>query len=263
MKEEENVYEETTLTEETTAVSNGGEDRKEAAQQASTVLGKFKDVDALARAYGSLQAEFTRRSQRLKELEKMAENFEKGEKNAARSGAEKLRKNAKARKEETKQFDEFVAETVEVNAQETEENEPTLKPEILEDKPSTNNPLEAEIKENGATMYEMNASTAALNDGDVKVSQKPLGSGQEVGEWKKSIAESESETDLSESLYQKASRDEKVRLKIIGEYLSSLGRSGAPPMAGGVGMLATPPIKPKSISDAGTMALLYFKKPTA
>ena len=84
-----------------------------------------------------------------------------------------------------------------------------------------------------------------------------------MGEWKKSIAESESEVDLSENLYQKASRDEKVRLKIIGEYLSSLGRSGAPLMAGGVGMLATPPIKPKSISDAGNMALLYFKKPTA
>ncbi|MBQ9081039.1 MAG: hypothetical protein IJY26_00180 [Clostridia bacterium] len=33
-------------------------------------LGKFKSVDALLRAYNSLQAEFTRRSQRLKELEK-------------------------------------------------------------------------------------------------------------------------------------------------------------------------------------------------
>ena len=263
MKEEENVYEETTLAEETTAVSTGGEDRKEAAQQASTVLGKFKDVDALARAYGSLQAEFTRRSQRLKELEKMAENFEKGEKNAACSGAEKLRKNAKARKEETKQFDEFMAKTVEVSAQETKENEPISKPEVLENKPSLGNSSEAVIEKNGTTMYEVNAAAAALNDKDKEEEKKPLTSGQEVGEWKKSIVESESEAELSETLYQKASRDEKVRLKIIGEYLSSLGRSGAPLMAGGAGMLATPPIKPKSISDAGTMALLYFKKPTA
>ena len=263
MKEEENVYEETTLAEETTAVSNGGEDRKEAAQQASTVLGKFKDVDALARAYGSLQAEFTRRSQRLKELEKMAENFEKGEKSVARSGVEKLRKNAKARKEETKQFDEFMAKTVEVSALETEENEPISKPELLEDKPSMKNPSEVEIEGNGATMYEMNAPMAALDDENTREGQKPLKSEQEVGGWKKSIAESESEADPSESLYQKASRDEKVRLKIIGEYLSSLGRSGAPLMAGGASLLATPPMKPKSISDAGTMALLYFKKPTA
>jgi hypothetical protein len=38
-----------------------------------TILGKFKDVDALLQAYNSLQAEFTRRSQRLKELENLAD----------------------------------------------------------------------------------------------------------------------------------------------------------------------------------------------
>ena len=61
MKEEENVYEETTRSEDATAVEG---------EKASTVPGKFKDVDALVRAYSSLQAEFTRRSQKLKELEK-------------------------------------------------------------------------------------------------------------------------------------------------------------------------------------------------
>lgn len=37
---------------------------------AATGLGKFKDVKTLLDAYNSLEAEFTRRSQRLKELEK-------------------------------------------------------------------------------------------------------------------------------------------------------------------------------------------------
>jgi hypothetical protein len=37
--------------------------------RSAELLGKFKDVDALLQAYNSLQAEFTRRSQRLKELE--------------------------------------------------------------------------------------------------------------------------------------------------------------------------------------------------
>ena len=37
--------------------------------KAAAVAGKFKDVKALEEAYLSLQAEFTRRSQRLKELE--------------------------------------------------------------------------------------------------------------------------------------------------------------------------------------------------
>lgn len=37
---------------------------------AAAELGKFKDVKALMEAYGNLEAEFTRRSQRLRELEK-------------------------------------------------------------------------------------------------------------------------------------------------------------------------------------------------
>lgn len=44
-------------------------------EKSSAVLGKFRSVDALAEAYGALEAEFTRRSQRLKELEKQADNF--------------------------------------------------------------------------------------------------------------------------------------------------------------------------------------------
>lgn len=36
---------------------------------AASVLGKFKDVQTLMQAYTDLEAEFTRRSQRLKELE--------------------------------------------------------------------------------------------------------------------------------------------------------------------------------------------------
>ena len=47
-----------------TADTAEAEERKAAAD-----LGKFKDVQALLSAYESLEAEFTRRSQRLKELE--------------------------------------------------------------------------------------------------------------------------------------------------------------------------------------------------
>ena len=38
-------------------------------QKEELLAGKFKSVDALVRAYGELEAEFTRRSQRLKALE--------------------------------------------------------------------------------------------------------------------------------------------------------------------------------------------------
>lgn len=47
----------------------------EATKGASDVdisLGKFKDVNALLNAYNSLQAEFTKRCQRLKELENLS-----------------------------------------------------------------------------------------------------------------------------------------------------------------------------------------------
>ncbi|MDE7076558.1 MAG: hypothetical protein K2O62_04480 [Clostridia bacterium] len=43
-------------------------------KQAAAELGKFKDVKALAEAYRALEAEFTRRSQRLKELEEKQAN---------------------------------------------------------------------------------------------------------------------------------------------------------------------------------------------
>ncbi len=39
-------------------------------QPEAPILGKFKDVDALKKAYEALEAEFTRRNSRLKELER-------------------------------------------------------------------------------------------------------------------------------------------------------------------------------------------------
>ena len=51
---------------------------KEAGTKVNEVsLGKFKDVNALLKAYNSLEAEFTKRSQRLKELEEFIKPTEK------------------------------------------------------------------------------------------------------------------------------------------------------------------------------------------
>lgn len=64
-------------------------------RNAATELGKFKSVEALMQAYADLEAEFTRRSQRLKELENAnkgsappADNAENGE--ASSQGQEVL-----------------------------------------------------------------------------------------------------------------------------------------------------------------------------
>ena len=232
MEEMDNVCEETTLT---------GDIAEAKEKSAPTVLGKFKDVDALQRAYESLQAEFTRRSQRLRELEKEVENFTKG----SAAGVEKLRKTAKARREEAKEFDAFVADTVapkdkkptdEVEPVETDENS------VLAQKESVLG-IGAEVDGAQAT----DGKTEGETDGGYALEET-----QERG--------GESAAITQEELFRRANEDESVRLRIVGEYLASLGKSGAPMTANGAGMLATPSARAKSVGEAGSMALLYFRK---
>lgn len=62
--------------EEENVIHNGEETVSAEHKNAEPSLGKFKSVDALLRAYGELEAEFTRRSQRLKALEEMSKEAE-------------------------------------------------------------------------------------------------------------------------------------------------------------------------------------------
>jgi len=64
----------------------------------------------------------------------------------------------------------------------------------------------------------------------------------------------------SDELFERANADESVRLRIVGEYLASLGKAGAPITTGGVSMLASPPARAKTVGEAGNMALSYFRK---
>ena len=76
--------------------SESGREKKEKEEQKEQNLGKFKNPQELLRAYGELEKEFTRKSQRLKELESGAsENCELSEekwKEAADKFFEKTRK---------------------------------------------------------------------------------------------------------------------------------------------------------------------------
>ena len=264
MEKEENVYETTKGTEDTTMGRNCVDGT--AGKDASAVPDKFKDVDALARAYTALQAEFTRRSQRLKELERQLENLDA----EGRSGAEKLRKNARVRKEESKRFEHFLAET----------EKRSVGVKSTAEEPTKEQPSNGTEVENEGTVYAMNTPSnmeKSVVEGDgsgenvsigkavgdsVAIPDVTVGNAQVQGGTQTSVADSKrtAVTD-SQTLYAQVCRDENVRLKIIGEYLSSLGKSDAPLMRGGVGTLATPPKKATSISEAGDMALLYLKKP--
>ena len=266
MEKEENGYATTEGAGEEMVKENGvGTDCR---TDAPTLPSKFKDVSALARAYSALQAEFTRRSQRLKELERKVENFE-GEGLLARLGAEKLRKNAQTRKAETKRFESFLAETENAATQDAEAVALTEKP-TQKEQPSA--ATEMEKTENGATVYEMKSTSqeSAQKDEGMQMQKPAVADGVENGiekqaqAWKEqhaSVAETELSATPSEMLYAQVCRDEGVRLRIIGEYLASLGKSGAPLMTGGVGTFTTPPKKAANITEAGNMALLYFKKP--
>lgn len=237
LEEKENVGVETASTEEI-AKANGAVAQN---QEALSVLGKFKDVDALAKAYGSLQAEFTRRSQRLKELERQAENFNA---QTEKSGAEKLRKKAELKKAEERAFDEFVSELEQggENRGEGEKNN-ALEP-LVEKERALCSSGDTDMPTSEESALETSAETALGLERDATV-----GLGREPA-----VAVS------SDDLYQRVSRDENVRLRIIGEYLSSLGKVNAPLMRGGASTLASPPLKAKSIDEAGGMALRYFKK---
>ena len=261
MEKEENVCVKTEGTEESVCMESGV--MENCSEKASTVPSKFKDVDALARAYAALQSEFTRRSQRLKELERRMENLEGDE---GRSGVEKLRKNAQARKAEMARFDRFVAETEGVTAQAGEKDEALEEP--MKEQP-LGEVLEAENAADGGTMDEVKPLTevsAQQKDG-VGVEERAgvvtsnVKAQARGGEGRVSVAGKGPIATPSESLYAQVCRDEEVRLRIIGEYLASLGKSGAPLMTGGVGAFTTPPFRAANIAEAGNMALLYFKKP--
>lgn len=243
MEKEENVYEENSPTEEFAEAKE---------KEALTVLGKFKDVSALVRAYESLQAEFTRRSQRLRELEKAADNFKE---DALSTGAEKLRKAAKAKREERKEFDAFVADMVSPSKEEMKPDEVS----VGEQEPEGQGAEKALFEEEGKENKEENAlKTEKIVFAREESVEKAEENG--LGEAHPSAVGSKAQG-LEDDLFERAVNDEAVRLRIIGEYLSSIGKSAAPLTAGG-GTFATPPAKAKTVGEAGNMALLYFRKPT-
>ena len=284
MNKKDNVYEDTTLTGE---VKVEKVDATEGAQvkNASAVLGKFRNVDALAQAYNALQAEFTRRSQRLKELERERENLKAGIESAAHLGVEKLRKNATVRKANEQRFDAFVADVfADNNADKHAEMDVEMNVETdaeIDVQKVAERPLDVCVQtseresEKEGTLEKDEPAKALKKDelaGDMQASMAKVGNKeQSMEELKNPVALGVQEGAIgsvandrvpelsSETLYEKVLQDEGVRLRVIGEYLSSIGKSGAPVTFGNAGILAAPPMRAKSIADAGGMALQYFK----
>ena len=212
MQDKENVCVETIATEQGSEIHSAEGAKK--GIEGSTDLGKFKDVNALMQAYTALQAEFTRRSQRLK-------RYEKEEENQARDGAV---------------AQECVAADQGTDASMQSEQRPS-------------SPEEESIAQadDAHEAYVVNVDMAADDATNTAANEKGVA-------LKAGVAEEQ-----TSSLYEQVMASEEVRLKVIGDYLSSIGKSGAPLLVGGKGVMQTPPKKPNSISDAGKMALAYLK----
>lgn len=191
-------------------------------KKGSAVPGKFRSVDALAEAYSALEAEFTRRSQRLRELEKRAEN-PAAEAQPLRSEAEKPEDGAEERKGGVGSESPSAP-----RADAAPENRNGRGPAL----PSENFPRREGAEGTPKGGPDAGTGTEGAPNGGLS----------------------------DEALYRAASGSERVRLKIIGDYLSSLKAPEAPLVRGGSGTLAAPPRKARSIDEAGNMALLYFKK---
>lgn len=185
----------------------------------SAVLGKFKDENALLSAYGALEAEFTRRSQRLKALERELSKLktEKSEQDGVDGGVSDGVKDGRV----VTGADGFVEPANE-----------SLDGDESREKESLGGKLDG-FALDGAKSVEQ---VAKVSDAD--------GVAQLVSD---------------KEIYERASGSEEIRLKIIGDYFESLKKSGAPLIRGGQGTIATPSVKPTSVSQAGNMALSYFK----
>ena len=279
MEQKDNVYEKMTQTGDiAVAKVDAGLDTS-AGNSALAVLGKFKDVNALAKAYGALEAEFTKRSQRLKELERASENWQV--RDDASAGAEKLRKHAKERREETKAFDEFLASVGKAHTDGAGDSQPEV---MMADAGVQAETSDLQEREKQGGMYAMNEKSAQENalvgEGNAAKLERGVaavggfGSNQKKLETEKSTSTSVANEGAflavanhgvakasSDELYQQVCGDEQVRLRVIGEYLSSIGKTNAPLTAVGAGVPITPPLRARTIGDASAMALRYLKQP--
>ena len=220
MQDKENVYENIPQTEQGWKMD--GADGASVEKKGSADLGKFKDVNALLQAYHSLQAEFTRRSQRLKRYEDAEKDNRERAQAQDTDAADGQLPTADAPTELHQEADSARPDSpIEENVKD-EESQPQAQPieRAAEEK-----------KQETATQCEgISATHSAAKE------QETL------------------------SLYERAASDESVRLKIVGDYLSSIGKSGAPLIKGGSGVLASPMKSPQVFSRREAWRWLTFER---
>lgn len=239
----------------------------------SADLGKFKDVSALLQAYQALQAEFTRRSQRLKRLEEQDKQRRNGKELGERAPITDA-ENVRAEKPVASDADVQIASNADGQvASDADVQFASLKNAVSASQPSDEVQVAAETARNTVASEadapcdggECPCSTkeekiTAMHEADLAAAHAKIsGVENNSANVEREIQAERVVEQSAQSLYEQAAANEEVRLRIVGDYLSSIGKSNAPLIKGGVGALVAPPKKPRNISDAGNMALAYLK----
>lgn len=240
MENKENVFVQNEGTEQSVATEKIGADLG-ADELGSAVFKKFRDVNALARAYGALEAEFTRRSQRLKELERMLEE----KKNSSfKDGVEEVGNNRSCLGAEKPLAEETSSDSGAENLENAvQPDESVGDGEVLVGIGRSSETRNTAENHGCVQGY----GESAFSDGEKTSDTVVATSAESVG-----LGLSDDE------IYRIANSNEGVRIKIVGEYLASL-KKGAPLVRGGVGTVATPPSRARSVAEAGDMALRFFQ----
>lgn len=173
---------------------------------------KFKDVKALEKAYSSLESEFTKRSQRLKELSRENDEYKK-----------LFGKTDKPQAETSSEADNNLTELFEKHPQMKGENK--------------------------------NATADITASGNYELVDRYISTLEE--KLAKLEGELSDESRLLNHIEGTAIKD-----KIIKDYLKDvLSLSGGARLIDGGGVISiAPPLKPRSIAEAGDMAREYLKK---
>lgn len=212
-----------------------------------SLLGKFKDVESLLKAYDALQAEFTKRCQRVKALE--------GEVDRLILSTSEKSGNGEPASEEVKSTEEF-SSAIPVNADEINIDEV-----LSQDSPERDDGFFEEENFNTILNFFKNYPSAVKFSEDLlkglrgKVKEEDL-----LKSFVKSLLSNNEKIRTEEISYDKITPSLKER--IIKEYLVSLKDSVTKPttLLSGEGVIPlSPPVRPKNIAEAGALAKKIIK----
>lgn len=216
---------------------------------APSLLGKFKDVESLLKAYDALQAEFTKRCQRVKALEGEVERL-------SLSTSEKSGNDETVSEEEAKGREEFKS-AIPVNADEINSNAV-----LSQDSPERYDGfLEEENFDTILNFFKNYPSAVKFSEDLLKgLSRGKVKEEDLFKSFVKSLLANDEKIKSEEISYDKITPSMKER--IIKEYLVSLkdGVTRPTTLLSGEGVIPlSPPVRPKNIAEAGALAKKIIK----